>query len=111
VKTTNNYPDNWPEIALMIKEKAGWRCERCNHLHDPQNGYTLGVAHLDHDKANCAEWNLAALCQRCHLHTELVAFETLINQPDMFTGKLPEWLKPHLEGYLHERRKHEVTKG
>lgn len=27
----------------------------------------LTVAHLDHDEANCADENLAALCQRCHL--------------------------------------------
>ena len=27
----------------------------------------LTIAHLDHDPANCADDNLAALCQRCHL--------------------------------------------
>jgi 5-methylcytosine-specific restriction endonuclease McrA len=27
----------------------------------------LTIAHLDHDKANNAPENLAALCQRCHL--------------------------------------------
>lgn len=36
------------------------------------NGYrvvqvVLTVAHLDHDPGNCADDNLAALCQRCHL--------------------------------------------
>lgn len=30
----------------------------------------LTVAHLDHDPANNAEENLAALCQRCHLAHE-----------------------------------------
>jgi len=28
----------------------------------------LTVAHVDHDKTNNAEDNLAALCQRCHLN-------------------------------------------
>ncbi|GAH88897.1 unnamed protein product, partial [marine sediment metagenome] len=27
----------------------------------------LTVHHLDGNKANCEDWNLAALCQRCHL--------------------------------------------
>lgn len=27
----------------------------------------LTVAHLDHDETNCADENLKALCQRCHL--------------------------------------------
>jgi hypothetical protein len=28
-KSTGDYPDNWNEIALAIKEKWGWKCERC----------------------------------------------------------------------------------
>lgn len=28
----------------------------------------LTVAHLDHQPENCSDDNLAALCQRCHLH-------------------------------------------
>lgn len=34
------------------------------------HGFTkivLTVAHLDHDKTNNRFWNLAALCQKCHL--------------------------------------------
>jgi len=100
----NDYPDDWDEIALHIKEKQGWRCEQCHHIHDPVNGYTLTVHHLDHNKANCAEWNLAALCQRCHLHTERIRFEMLINQPDLFTGQVPEWLKPHIAGFRRQLR-------
>lgn len=23
------YPDNWPEISLRIRERAGWKCEWC----------------------------------------------------------------------------------
>jgi len=51
----NNYPPNWPDIARRIKDNAGGACERCRHPHDPTNGYTLTVHHLDGDKANCAD--------------------------------------------------------
>src|SRR5262245_38935432 len=63
----NEYPDNWPEIAYCIKAGAGWKCERCLHSNDVASGHVLTVHHLDGNKANCEDWNLAALCQRCHL--------------------------------------------
>ena len=63
----NDYPANWKEIAVRIKLAAEWHCERCQHPHDVASGHVLTVHHLDGDKANCADWNLAALCQRCHL--------------------------------------------
>ena len=61
------YPDHWDAIALAAKCRARWRCEHCNHPHDPKSGHTLTVHHLDGDKSNCAPENLVALCQRCHL--------------------------------------------
>jgi len=61
------YPVDWDEIAQRVKDRAGWRCEHCDAPHDPANEYTLTVHHLDDDPANCADDNLVALCQRCHL--------------------------------------------
>lgn len=66
----NDYPFNWKEIADDIKTRAGWRCEHCDELHNPQEGYCLTVHHLDGDKANCDYENLVALCQRCHLRLQ-----------------------------------------
>ena len=63
----NDYPTDWPEISRRIRTGAGDKCERCKHPNDLASGHLLTVHHLDGDKANCAEWNLAALCQRCHL--------------------------------------------
>jgi hypothetical protein len=65
-----SYPPDWPEIAERIKRAARWRCENCDHKHDPHAGYTLTVHHLDGDKSNCHWRNLVALCQRCHLHIQ-----------------------------------------
>lgn len=67
---SNQYPADWPEIALNIKRAACWTCEHCGHIHDPENGYCLTVHHLDGDKAHCEFDNLVALCQRCHLRIQ-----------------------------------------
>lgn len=89
-----NYPKNWDEIAAQCKEAAGWKCVRCGHAHDPVNGYTLTVHHLDMNPANCAWWNLAALCQRCHL---VIQAKVRMAQPYMFEHS--EWFRPYVAGY------------
>ena len=65
---SGGYPDDWDVIAANVKEAAGWICEHCGHVHEVASGYVLTVHHLDGDKSNCADDNLVALCQRCHLH-------------------------------------------
>lgn len=64
-----DYPADWPDIAWAIKSMAGWRCERCGAPHGPVPN-VLTVHHLDGDKHNMQHWNLAALCQRCHLRIQ-----------------------------------------
>lgn len=79
------YPSDWPLISAAIKTRAGWRCEcegecgrgthegRCPNRHG-QPAYVTGsrvvltTAHLDHMPENCADDNLKAMCQGCHLH-------------------------------------------
>lgn len=78
------YPRDWPAISLRIrKERAGDRCEcqgECGHDHAGRcpetNGaphsvtgstVVLTVAHLDDTPEHCADANLRAMCQRCHL--------------------------------------------
>ena len=66
------YPPDWPQISARIRfERAANRCEWCgaaNHWFHPETGsvVVLTVAHLDHNPANNADDNLAALCQLCH---------------------------------------------
>lgn len=92
----NEYPDNWDEIAARIKEINGWKCERCGHPHDPENGYTLTVHHLIPDKSLCEDFNLCALCQRCHLSIQahVVMFQTMFEFFEVAT-----WFQPHLDGF------------
>jgi hypothetical protein len=102
MKNTNRYPIDWPTIALQIKEKAGWTCERCKAPHSFVGALVLTVHHLDGDPANCEDWNLAALCQRCHLR-----IQGRVKMGQMFFEEIldvSEWFKPHLLGYLASRK-------
>ena len=93
-----DYPADWREIATAIKDAAGWKCERCGHEHDPANGYTLTVHHLDMNKANCAAWNLAPLCQRCHL-----SIQGRVDWEQSWMFDLPEWMRWRWEAFIAER--------
>lgn len=81
------YPADWRAISERIRfGRAGGRCEcagecgrghvgRCERVHghllgDKADGPTvvLTTAHLDHTPENCADENLKAMCQGCHLH-------------------------------------------
>lgn len=75
----SRYPANWNEIRARILRRAGGqeddprvgaRCEWCGvENYDIRNGskIVLTIAHInDPDPLNCADDNLAALCQRCH---------------------------------------------
>lgn len=54
----------------------------------------LTVHHLDGDKGNCEWWNLAALCQRCHLRIQA---KVVMNRIWMFDHS--EWFRPYVAGY------------
>jgi len=90
------YPDDWDEIALRIKRRHSWKCERCGHQHEPESGYTLTVHHLVPDKSLCEAWNLAALCQRCHLSIQA---HVKMYQETFDFFETSEWFKPHLAGF------------
>ena len=64
------YPENWKDIAVSIKEDAGWKCVKCGHVHDVENGYVLTVHHMNGNKKDCSYRNLVAVCQRCHLRLQ-----------------------------------------
>jgi len=99
-KFSGIYPPNWEAIAYRIKEINHWCCERCHHKHDSPTYFTLTVHHLDGNKGNIEDWNLAALCQRCHLHIEQFSLEALLliyDSPGIFGNNEP-WLASHIAG-------------
>lgn len=86
------YPYNWGEIALGVKESAGWRCQNCGHLHAPADGYMLTVHHIDCNPQNNELWNIVALCQRCHLHYQHYQKPEQLS----FFGR-PDWLQRYFD--------------
>jgi len=54
----------------------------------------LTVHHLDLNKSNCAWWNLAALCQRCHLE---IQGKVIMEQEFMFEHS--PWFRPYVAAY------------
>jgi hypothetical protein len=54
----------------------------------------LTVHHLDGDKANCRWWNLAALCQRCHLQ-----IQGKVQMARVWPWEHSEWMKPYAAGF------------
>jgi hypothetical protein len=115
---SDQYPTNWPALAYAAKEGVGWRCIRCKHpdhpvdcekegvprgrltcdarcLHNPSGlQRVLTVHHLDGDKTNCRWWNLAPLCQVCHLQ---IQGRVSLNQTYPFHHT--HWFRPYVAGY------------
>jgi len=94
------YPPIWTkEFRNALRAKHGNKCERCGHVHDTKAGYMLTVHHLDNNKSNCEEWNLAVLCQRCHL-----SIQARVDIDQGWLLEHSEWMKPHIEGMrAHEK--------
>jgi formate-dependent nitrite reductase cytochrome c552 subunit len=72
------YPDNWQEIALSVKENAGWRCAKCHQqclrpgkpsglTKSERCALTLTVHHRNRIPEDNRLENLIALCTACHL--------------------------------------------
>lgn len=98
---SGNYPKDWEAIAERIKSKHNYCCERCGKSNNPRTGHTLTVHHLDLNPSNNEEWNLAALCQRCHLSIQAKIRMDQLFFPEII--KVSAWFKPHYEGYLKSK--------
>lgn len=89
------YSEDWKLIATAVKANAGWKCVRCQHVHDPKAGRCLTVHHFDGDKANCESWNLMPLCQACHLSVQarVDPAQGLMHEPSV-------WAMPYIAGMV-----------
>lgn len=74
------HPNVTEAIAERYTVEARWRI--------------LTVHHLNMVKADCRWWNLAALCQRCHL-----TIQTRVKLDQTYPFEHSDWFKPHAAGY------------
>lgn len=101
-------------------DKGEWTAcdEQCRHDGPVRSPYIVGeepiteaqwriltVHHLDGDKLNCRWWNLAALCQRCHL-----TIQGRVNMQQHWAFEHSGWFKPHAAGYYAHRMGLELTR-
>lgn len=116
----DGYPFAWhTSIKHKVRNEAGNKCVRCLHpyvsrfygngewspcgpdcRHDGpvEDGHAqwriLTVHHLDGVKSNCRWWNLAPLCQRCHL-----TIQGRVRMEQTYPFEHSDWFKPYAAGY------------
>lgn len=73
--------------------------DRCTHDPDVRDHRILTVHHLDGVKANLVWWNLAALCQRCHL-----TIQGKVKMDQMYQLPHTAWFMPYVAGYYASLR-------
>lgn len=76
--------EHTPRAGVGVKQ--GWVVEAKWRI--------LTVHHLDGNKANCRWWNLASLCQRCHL-----TIQGRVRMEQVYPFEHSEWFKPYAAGY------------
>jgi hypothetical protein len=120
----DGYPPQWHKsIKHAVRQAIGHRCVRCGHPYrngehgngewspcdercthgDPVRDLDgvreaqwriLTVHHLTGDKLDCRWWNLAALCQRCHLQ-----IQGKVRMERVWPGEHTPWFRPYVAGY------------
>jgi len=81
-----SWPDRWDEEGGLQHALSEWPVEAHWRI--------LTVHHLDGDKANCRWWNLAALCQRCHLE-----IQGRVRMERRWPHEHSDWFKPYVAGF------------
>lgn len=88
--------DGSVEIASRFAIDAGLDVRRGHRV---VAAWRIGtVHHFDGNKANCAWYNLLALCQRCHL-----SFQSRVNPDQPYMFEHSEWLKPYVAGFYAKK--------
>lgn len=82
----------WKDGTLLAPQVLG--LHRINGTPVQARYRILTVHHLDMNKLNCRWWNLAALCQRCHLQ-----IQGKVKMHQTYPFEHSEWFKPFAAGY------------
>ena len=63
----NVYTEYWEQVSLRFREKAGWKCSKCqDYLGEDSKKRFLHVHHINGLKYNNSDDNLQVLCIMCH---------------------------------------------
>lgn len=63
----NTYTEDWEQVSLRFREKAGWKCSKCqDYLGEDSKKRFLHVHHINGLKYNNSDDNLQVLCIMCH---------------------------------------------
>jgi hypothetical protein len=82
---------DWTECDSLHVERVGFPD---GHIEVEARYRILTVHHLDEIKANCRWWNLAPLCQRCHLR---VQGRVLMER--VWPWEHTAWFRPYVAGF------------
>lgn len=70
------YPKNWGELTISIKQQSNWTCYKCGRSclrpgeksnNIKPRSYNLQVHHWNRDPSDNRPENLVSLCAPCHL--------------------------------------------
>lgn len=81
-------------VATMVDDGRLNLFRRSDGLWPSQRQRVLTVHHLDGQKYNLAWWNLAALCQVCHLQ-----IQGKVNMFQQYPLEHSSWFKPYVAGF------------
>lgn len=83
-------------IATMLQDEDEklYLFRRADNLWPSQRQRVLTVHHLDGQKYNLAWWNLAALCQVCHLQ-----IQGKVNMFQQYPLEHSSWFRPYVAGF------------
>lgn len=85
----------WHEGQFDIEGLKAPRLFLIGGAHDVEAQWRiLTVHHLNGDKLDCRWWNLASLCQRCHL-----TIQGRVVMERVYPWEHSEWFKPYAAGY------------
>lgn len=89
---------NGTERKSVVQAAADAACQTCQGsrevIDDDNSWYCLTVHHLDMDKSNCVDWNMAALCQRCHL-----SVQGRVDFYQQYLFEITGWMRPYVEKF------------